>query len=71
MPQGGLLPPAQFHVYINELSEQLSDYRTGFMLGNILISHLVYTDDLIIFSPSSNGCQQLLNISDHGPQNQS
>lgn len=47
--QGGLFSPALFNVYMNELSEQLSDCTTGCMLDNILINHLMYADDLIIF----------------------
>ncbi len=65
--QGSLLSPALFNVYMNELSEELSDCRTGCMLGNTTVNHYMYADDLVVFSPSSAGFQQLLNIcSDYG-----
>ncbi len=65
--QGSLLSPALFNVFMNELSEELSDCRTGCMLGNTTVNHYMYADDLVVFSPSSAGFQQLLNIcSDYG-----
>ncbi len=65
--QGGLLSPALFNVYMNELSEELSDCRTGCMLGNTTDNHYMYADDLVVPPPSSAGFQQLLNIrSDYG-----
>ncbi len=39
--QGSLLSPALFNVYMNELSEELSDCRTGCMLGNTTVNPLV------------------------------
>ena len=65
--QGGLLSPALFNLYMDELSQQLNECQTGCLIGNILINHLMYADDLAILSPSSAGFQQLLNIcSDYG-----
>ncbi len=49
--QGSLLSPALFNVYMNELSEELSDCRTGCMLGNTTVNHYMYADDLVVFSP--------------------
>ena len=37
------------------------------MIGGMLVNHLMYADDLLTFSPSSAGQQELLNIcSDYG-----
>ncbi len=52
--QGSLLSPALFNVYMNELSEELSNSRTGCMLGNTTVNHYMYADDLVVFSPSSS-----------------
>lgn len=53
--------------YMDDLSRQLRDCRTGCIMGNTLINHFMYADDLAIISPSSAGFQQLLNIcSDYG-----
>ena len=60
--QGGLLSPALFNLYMDDLSDQLNHCRTGCMIGNTLVNHLMYADDLAIVSPSSAGFQQLLNI---------
>ncbi len=49
--QGSLLSPALFNVYMNELSEELSDCRTGCMLGNTTVNHYMYADDLVVFFP--------------------
>ena len=58
--QGGLLSPALFNLYMNDLSN-LSGCRTGCMIGNTVINHLMYVDDLPIFSLVV-GFQQLLNV---------
>ncbi len=37
------------------------------MIGNTLVNYIMYADDLVVFSPSSAGLQQLLNLcSDYG-----
>lgn len=60
--QGGLLSPALFNVYMNDLSDQLSLCSTGCLIGNSVINHLMYADDLAIVSPCSAGLQQLLKV---------
>ena len=60
--QGSILSPALFNFYMNDLSKQLSMCTTGCMVGGALINHLMYADDLVVFSPSSAGLQQLLNV---------
>lgn len=51
--QGGILSPLLFNLYLYDLSRQLNQCRTGCMVGDRLINHLVYADDLVIMSPSS------------------
>lgn len=60
--QGGLLSPALFNVYMDELSRQLSLCATGCLVGSSLINHLMYADDLVVVSPCSAGLQQLLKV---------
>ena len=68
--QGGLLSPAFFNLYMDDLSVQLNKCRTGCMIGNTLVNHFMYADDLAIISPSSAGFQLLLNIcTEYGVQN--
>ena len=59
--QGSVLSPYLFCVYVDNMSNKLNNKKIGCMVGNMLINHLFYADDLCIFSPSSNGLQILLN----------
>lgn len=34
--------------------------QTGCMMGNLLVSHLMYADDLVILSPYSAGCLEFV-----------
>lgn len=59
--------PVLFNLYVNELSRRLRACNTGCMIGGMLVNHLMYADDLVTFSPSSDGLQQLLNVcTDYG-----
>lgn len=60
--QGGILSPVLFNVYMDELSSNLKQCKTGCMVGDKVINHLIYADDLVIMSPYSAGLQQLLNV---------
>ena len=65
--QGGLLSPTLFNLYMNDLSVNLNKCNTGCRVGNTLVNHLMYADDLALLSPSSAGFQQLLNVcTDYG-----
>ena len=60
--QGGILSPLLFNLYMDDLSSELNKCRTGCLVGNSLINHMLYADDLAVLSPSSAGLQQLLLI---------
>ena len=60
--QRGVLSPYLFVVYLDELSVQLGSARVGFTVGNMVVNHLMFADDICVFSPSINGLQCLLNI---------
>ena len=50
-------------VYLDDLSIALSACRTGCCVGNSLINnHLMYADDLVIFSSSSIGLRALITV---------
>ena len=68
--QGGILSPYLFNVYMDDLSERLNKCMTGCVIGEIILNHLMYADDLVILSPYSAGLQQLLLIcSEFGVEN--
>ncbi len=60
--QGGILSPLLFNLYMDHLSGELKGCRTGCLVGDSLINHMLYADDLVVLSPSSAGLQQLLRI---------
>lgn len=39
--QEGILSPVLFDLYLNHLSVTLNDCKTGCMLGNLLVNHLM------------------------------
>ena len=58
--QGGILSPHFFNIYVDNLSERLNKYNIGCVLGNQLLNHLIYADDLVLISPSTYGLSMLL-----------
>ncbi len=60
--QGGILSPILFNVYMDDLSRQLNACNTGCIVGNTVVNHLMYADDLVILSPYSAGLQDLLKV---------
>ena len=68
--QGSILSPLLFNLYMDGLSKQLNSCDTGCRVGNTVINHLMYADDLVILCPYSAGLQQLLRVcSQYGPEN--
>jgi len=60
--QGGVLSPYLFAVYLDKLSIQLGSARVRWTVGNMVVNHLMFADDICVFSPSICGQQCLLNI---------
>ncbi len=47
---------------MDELSYRLNGSKTGCFIGELLINHVMYVDDLVIFCPYSAGLQQMSKI---------
>ena len=62
--QGGILSPYLFAVYIDQLSKDLNHVPAGCYIGNTLVNHIIYADDICCFSPSVAGLQDLLAVFD-------
>ena len=45
---------------MDELSTKLSNMKIGFTIGNKLINHIFYADDILIISPSVKSLQILI-----------
>ena len=58
--QGGILSPALFNVYMNNLSVTLNQSGIGGFLEDSLVNHICYADDLCLIALSSSGMQHLL-----------
>lgn len=58
--QGGILSPHLFNIYVDDLSRRLNNISIGCLLGNVLINHLMYADDLVLISPSTRGLYRLI-----------
>ena len=60
--QGGILSPALFNVYMNNLSVTLNQSGIGGFLGDSLVNHICYADDLCLIAFSSSGMQHPLDL---------
>ena len=47
---------------MDELSNELSKNNIGCSIGTKLINHVIYADDIVVFSPSLKGLQVLMDI---------
>ena len=59
--QGGILSPALFNVYLDDLSEILIRTNVGCNINGTCVNHLVYADDTVLIAPSPMALQELLN----------
>ena len=53
--QGGILSPYLFSLYMDDLSRKLNSVQSGCFVGLSLLNHLMFADDLCVFSPSVKG----------------
>lgn len=60
--QGGILSPAFFNLYMNDLSVALSNTTVGCQVNGTLVNHLFYADDSVLLAPSPFALQTLLNV---------
>ena len=60
--QGGLLSPYLFNLYVDKLSVNLNASNVSCTVGNIIVSHLSYADDMVLVAPSKKALQKLLDV---------
>ena len=60
--QAGLLSPYLFAVYLDDLSIELNSIKVGCYIGDVLLNHLMFADDICVFCPSVRGLQSILDV---------
>ena len=60
--QGGIASPFYFNIYLDNLSNLLSNAGVGCSINSLIVNHLFYADDSILMAPSLKALQQLINI---------
>ena len=58
--QGGVLSPALFAVYVDDIIERLNDSKLGCFIGDHYLGCIMYADDLILISVSVSILQQMI-----------
>ena len=54
------MSPHLFSAYIDDLLVKLIIIKAGCYIGNSLLNHILFADDLCCFSPSPDGLQLLV-----------
>jgi len=62
LPQGSILSPILFNVYVSDLSTELLRSGVGCYVGDTLVNHLMYADDICLVCPSVKALQRLISI---------
>ena len=61
--QGDIISPTLFAIYINDLAEELKGSGIGIEIGEeLVLSCLLYADDIVLLADSETDLQALLNI---------
>jgi len=60
--QEGVLSLCSCAVYRDELSDHLGSAKVGCTVGNMVVNHLRFANDICVFSPNISGLQRLLDI---------
>ena len=60
--QGGVLSPYLFPVYLDDLLNELNNIKAGCYIGEALLNHLMFADDIFVFCPSVRWLQRILDV---------
>jgi len=51
-----------FAVYLDDLSNELNNIKAGCCIGEVLLNHLMFADDICVFCPSVRWLQRILDV---------
>jgi len=51
-----------FAVYLDVLSIELNNIKAGCCIGEVLLNHLMFADDICVFCPSVRGLQSIIDV---------
>jgi len=60
--QRGVPSPYLIAVYLDDLSNELNNIKAGCYIGEVLLNHLMFADDICVFCPSARWLQQILDV---------
>ena len=60
--QWGALSPYLFAVYLDDLSNELNNIKAGCYIGEVLLNHFMFADDICVFCPSVCWLKRILDV---------
>ena len=60
--QGGILSPKIFALYMNGVTDELSNSYPGCYINDECINHIMYADDICLMALTGTAMQNLLNV---------
>ena len=60
--QGGILSPKIFALYMNVLTDELTNRYAGCYINDKCINHIMYADDICLMAPTATAMQNLLDV---------
>ena len=61
--QSGTLLPSLFNICMDDLSKKLNRPSIGCSIGNKVVDHMLYADEIVLCAPSAKGLQKLFDVS--------
>jgi len=59
---GGVLSPCLFSVCLDDFFTELNNVEAGCYIGEVLLNHLMFADDICVFCPNVRGLQSILDV---------
>ena len=60
--QGDSLSPTLFSIFLNDLAEEIKSLDAGIMVGGLILSILLYADDIVLIAPTPEKLQAMLDV---------